>query len=246
MKRYVVFGATGSIGTVVCQRLLNCGHNVSAVASTRESLDRLMQVVGDTSHLDRFQIDVTDALAVANLAGNPLHADGQVDGIIYLVGRCPAHGFDDVIAYGLDDLRTTDRLLDDLNLHVVGAQIVFGEFLKDMAPGGTVTFISSALTRVLIPGTPKPPSWLKLGHHVAAVAALDAMIVFMRWDELVEEKGLIINRIAPAAIDTHFHVGCAHRPPAMLDLQVVAKALVDAATGSQQVDYMMLPQSQLR
>lgn len=235
MGRYVVLGASGALGTEVCGQVLRRGHQVSAIASTEQSLSRLQSKHRD---IDCFRADVRSDLAVADIAYSELHADGRVDGVIYLVGRCPEGGFDNVIAHRLEDPQVVANLQTDLDLHVIGALTVFGEFSKDVREGGSFTFISSACNRVLQGGA---PDWLHLGHHGTAIAALDGLIGWMRLAAVTKEKGFIINRVAPGAIDTPFHQKCRRQPPAKLSLVDVATALVDAALGNVQVDREMLP-----
>lgn len=72
--------------------------------------------------------------------------------------------------------------------------------LRLLPRGGHVIAISSAITRFAATNL---PGGFWAGHYAAAKAALDELCKWARRE--AHQRGLMLSRIAPAALDTDFH-----------------------------------------
>lgn len=86
-KVFVVTGAGGGIGGAIVSGLLQHGAKVAAVDLNDESLQQLIQTVGDKSgNISTHALNITDRHAVAKLPDAVLSAHGTIDAVINCAG----------------------------------------------------------------------------------------------------------------------------------------------------------------
>lgn len=209
-----MFGAAGSIGSVVTKNLHSAGHKVIACVRTRnrDCIDELKRQ-GITLEI-LVNVAKTDAVKdCAQTLGSPF------DGIIYAVGHCPPGGFQDAVGAPLKEL-SVERYEAEVGMHQLGVLNVFQCFAPLVTKGGCFVFLSSAITRL----KNNVPAGMHLEYHAGVVEAGDWLIRGMRKDPFVLERGIKIHRIAPAAVDTPFHE--ATMGPRLIPVDVVARTII--------------------
>ncbi len=221
-KRYLVFGARGSIGSVIVRALLNQGHEVVACMRyvdedpVREELAAYGAAVGI----------LEDVSEPAELRAFHHKWDGEYDGIIYSVGHCPPNGFPDAVKHPLSELplATSDN---ENRMHVRGPICVFQEFAGKLSRGGSFVFISSKITRL---ADDDILAKLPFGFHIGAIENMNCLIFQMRRDPIVLKNEINVYRIVPPAVDTSFHHG-GPRPPAIVSTEAVTHKVLLALAG---------------
>lgn len=237
----LVVGGSGSIGWPICRALIAQGYQVISLTrgmhprpeeyalhlnGTAEK-DQLREVNCDVV----FSNDVSDSLVLHSQTVALLSA------IVYAVGDCPPGGFDNEVSIPLCNLR--DHVLtNELNRQVIGLLNVMGNFHSWIQPSGHVVVISSAITRLT---DATCPPWLHAGHYAAAKAAQDELVRWFRRDPNIKDRNILVHRLAPAAVDTPFHQGCQHQPPAMLSVDDVANRVIDCLQSTAVIDEIMMP-----
>jgi len=252
-KRFLVFGGSGSIGGAITRALLKQDATVHVATTNDKKAHILLSDLEDRFGpcLDICGADVESCYSLYRMWAERYSTRNQADdlhlnGIIYAVGNCPTGGFDEEVRQPLATVCHGDpdvgaKLREALLLHAVGLRNVSTLFsiLEKRSP---VVVISSAITRLTAPGAPPIPGWLHAGHYAAAIAAKDMIIAWLRRDPVVVKMGLLIHRLALAAVDTPFHQGCEHAPPAMLSLDEVAGHALEALASDEVVDKVVLPE----
>jgi len=218
----LVFGAAGHIGKHVCVKLAEAGTEVVALVKSSTQLITFEQ------HILVSYYDVT-----TRQRGIDPVTTSPVGAIIYCVGHCPKGGFLSAISLPLSQF-PADELAMELAMHVAGPLNVFQEFLPVMNDGGCFLFMSSAATRLLsVPREARPP--IQIYHHLAAIAAEDALIEGMRMDPEVKRRGIKVHRIMPPAIrDSPFHeVSNGPKLPVTVTTAQVVDAIVSSGLPAQ-------------
>jgi len=80
-----------------------------------------------------------------------------------------------------------------------------------------------------------------VGHYATAKAAQCELVRWFRRDPNIKDRNILVHRLAPAAVDTSFHQGCQHQPPAMLSVDDVAQRVLDALQSTAVIDEIMMP-----
>ena len=238
-KKILVCGGSGSIGGAVVDLLVDAGAKVYATAGSEEGADRFIahHPDADVFHLDAVHPDERKRDSLVAWVELTLHSKGPIDGIVYSVGRCPPGGFDEAIRYPFNAL-PAEQLRQELDLHVVGLLNVFKTVLSALKNGAAIVVVSSAITRATLAPM---PDWLYAGHYAAAKAAQDELTRWMRRDSVVRQRCINIHRLAFGAVDTPFHHGCRHSPPALIPLKAAASEIVAALDSETIVDKVILP-----
>ena len=208
-KKIVVVGAAGHVGSAVFKRLSEMDEDVV-------SLDR-----GD------YDVAARDILVPKSFS---------FDALIYCVGHCPRGGFLDAIKRPLSQY-PFEWFRREIDMHIWGPFNAFQEFLPRALDNSHFVFMSSAATRLLqMPRDARPP--IHIYHHLAAIAAEDALIEGMRMDPEVKKRNIKIHRIAPPAIgDSPFHNGSeGPRPPMTVTTTSVVDAIVKSLLVGDHVD----------
>lgn len=245
-KHVLVAGGTGSIGKGIVIALLQQGAYVYVLTrngqKARVKLAELLKMYTQNNLLTIITGDVTDKSDLWEAqdlfrGSKEENISPSLESIIYSVGNCPPHGFDSAV-----DVRIMDgvqpELEQELALHVHGLANIVSKLLPAVVPGGHLVVISSAITRLT---DEHCPPWLQAGHYATAKAAQDELVKWIRRDPFVKEKHILIHRLAPAAVNTPFHQGCRHSPPAMLTIEEVAHHVLRALQSDSVIDEMLLP-----
>ncbi len=84
---FIVTGAGGGIGGAIVSALLTRGAKVAAVDLTKESLQKLLDRLGDTAkNVSTHALNITDREASAQLPNAVIKAHGQLDGVFNVAG----------------------------------------------------------------------------------------------------------------------------------------------------------------
>jgi len=231
-KNYLIFGAGGSIGSEVAQRLARDENCVIASIRYRNArsaavIEKLQAAGAITDVLG----DVSDRSAVQKCFER--NCMGMFDGVIYAVGHCPPGGFPDAIKYPLSQL-PVGLFMNEIAMYQIGVLNVFQIMLPLVKDGGCFTFISSAITRLT---DEEWPSFLQAHYHAAMISAEDWLIRGMRMDPAVKRRGIKIHRLAPKAVDTPFHQHeHGPKPPQLLSVETVVEKIVSSLTSEKTVD----------
>lgn len=89
-QHYLIFGATGGIGSVLTQQLTSQGAKVSIAARNQEKLSALHEQTGATD----YSVDAADFKAVDTVVQQAQEAQGPLHGVVNCVGSIllkPAH-----------------------------------------------------------------------------------------------------------------------------------------------------------
>lgn len=141
MPGYVILGATGGVGSVLCERLAASGAQLVLGGRDGQRLEQLAQRTG--SH--PFTLDATVPTQVEACAQAAVERYGRLDGIVNCVGSLllkPAHPTSD------DEWAATIAA----NLTSAFAAVRAGARAM-MRTGGSIVLVSSAAARI---GLPKP------------------------------------------------------------------------------------------
>lgn len=243
----LVVGGSGSIGWPICRALIAEGYQV--ISMTRGIHPRpeeyTLHLTGTHKRaiLREINCDVTNPFAIQQNVGRCI-GDGRLfqtyvrfSAIIYAVGDCPPGKFDSAVALPICDI-DDGELSHELNIHLVGLLNVVRKLHVYLQPSGHIVVISSAITRLT--DTTCPP-WLHAGHYAAAKAAQDELVRWFRRDPNMKDRNILVHRLAPAAVDTPFHQGCQHQPPAMLSVDDVADRVIDCLQSTVVIDEIMMP-----
>ncbi|HBE90024.1 MAG: hypothetical protein A3E37_00140 [Candidatus Andersenbacteria bacterium RIFCSPHIGHO2_12_FULL_46_9] len=236
----LVVGGSGSIGWPICRALLAEGYRV--ISMTRGIHPRPEEYAFHlTGTYEKAMLrEINCNVVFSNvLDGVALHSQTreQLSAIVYAVGHCPPGGFDNEVSIPLCYL-DGQVLTDELNRQVIGLLHVMGSLYSRIQPSGHVVVISSAITRLT---DETCPPWLHAGHYATAKAAQCELVRWFRRDPNIKDRNILVHRLAPAAVDTSFHQGCQHQPPAMLSVDDVAQRVLDALQSTAVIDEIMMP-----
>jgi short-subunit dehydrogenase len=230
MRKYIVFGAGGSIGHFVTNDLKENGHDV--VACVRGHHREVARQFEDS----QIKVEYLDQIyasqgGLERVGDTHQHQGRGIDGIIYSVGNCPPGGAKDALNHPISELGLT-MLADEFGMHQLGPVVVYQAFCNRLNEGGAMVFISSAITRIdeFQPG-------IHVRYHQSTIAAQDILIQGMREDPVTIERNLKIHRIAPGAVETTFHTRSeGPHPPALVKMEEVANEIRNALESREHYD----------
>jgi NAD(P)-dependent dehydrogenase (short-subunit alcohol dehydrogenase family) len=241
MRKHIVFGAGGHVGSHIVRQLVANGDYVCAVCHTNEQVARLEGEFYRQSSEHPTKVVITRPCSVQS--GLELWSETQdtrialegSNSLIYAVGHCPPGGFANEVDRPLSSLPLF-RMEDELFMHVYGPLNVFRNISKFLSPGSHIVFMTTAATRLLqAPDAAVPPK-VQIYGHLAAIAAQDALVVGMRRDPITIGQGFKINRVGPPAIiDSPFH-DCKMPEGMRSPITVTTKDVVDTVMASLQTE----------
>jgi NAD(P)-dependent dehydrogenase (short-subunit alcohol dehydrogenase family) len=132
---YLIFGASGGIGSALSRRLAGAGNRVALAARSEKPLAGLAQELDAAM----FTVDATDASAVAQVAADAKAQLGQLEGIVNCVGSVflkPAH---------LTSPEEWDKTIATNLTSAFAVVRAAGNVLRDT--GGSVVLLASAAAR---------------------------------------------------------------------------------------------------
>lgn len=237
-KEVMVVGGTGSIGSAVVRLLREQKYRVSVVSRGLRAAMAGSDTAEPRSRRNTFLCDVTREEDVRKcFLRHVAQESRKLAGIVYAVGKCPPGGLDKEISTPLCELNS-QRLREELDRHVIGLHNIMRHYHPALQDGGSIVVVSSAITRIMDNDC---PPWLHAGHYATAKAAQDELVRWWRRDPSIKKKGILIHRLAPAAVDTPFHHESAHQPHTMLSIDEVAHRVVAAMRSSFVIDKVILP-----
>ncbi len=132
----IVLGATGSVGSVLTEQLVNSGHHVTAAGRDASKLQRLAERLG----CDVRAVDASRRGSVEECIAGVAEQRGRVDGVANCIGSIllkPAH------------LTTDDELDAILRTNLYSSFAAVRAAARAMrSGGGSVVLISSAAARI--------------------------------------------------------------------------------------------------
>jgi NAD(P)-dependent dehydrogenase (short-subunit alcohol dehydrogenase family) len=236
-KKVAIYGGTGSIGSAIAIGLVVSGAKVTVLC--RGNAKRNIR------DLERAKVSIIDNVDVMTDVGMyQMPPDlGDFDVVIYAVGECPPHGFDEATDTELIDYKP-ESLIDEVELYCNGLLRVFqgcfdGEGAQ-LKPGGDFLVVGSAIAR--LKKNDRVPDEIHLWPH-AGVMALQRALVYGMWHEPVVRKNKIrIHSIRPGAVQTVFHEGSKKpKPPSALEISDVVGQVLYALEGEEEANWQLPP-----
>lgn len=175
----VVFGATGGIGTALCERLAQRGARLVVAARTPQRVRDVAAAVGGHPAV----VDATCPAHVERCLTETVERHGRVDGVVNLVGSLllkPAH------------LTTDDEWAGTLAANLTTAFVTVRAAARVMTrTGGAIVLMSSAAARI------------GLANHEAIAAAKAGVIGLARAAAAsYAGRGIRVNCVAPGLTRT--------------------------------------------
>jgi len=217
----IIIGGSGQIGKAIVDHFIRAGCRVAVVSRGNTNIpwsDAEDQVIS-------LRADVGDENQVRDLFRLVRETFGKIDFLVHAAAIEP--DVDNPIAdYPLTSWELTYRT------YVTGVFICMKEALHQLGPEGHFVVLSSAVTRFQEGSL--PPFYV--GHYASAKAALNELCKWARRE--FHERGLLLSRIAPAAVDVPYHRNAPpHRRPAkLISLDLIASTIVHASLENVEVD----------
>jgi NAD(P)-dependent dehydrogenase (short-subunit alcohol dehydrogenase family) len=175
---FLVFGATGGIGSAVCRRLAGRGVRLSLAARDAGRLQALAGELGAAA----YEVDVTRFEAAESCVATVVEQGGRLDGIAVCVGSLllkPAH------------LTSEAEWQATVAANLTSAFAVVRAGAKAMSAGGSIVLVSSAAART------------GLANHEAIAAAKAGVIgLTLSAAATYAPRGLRVNCVAPGLVRT--------------------------------------------
>ena len=176
---FLVYGASGGIGSALSRKIASCGDRVAVASRTEEKLALLAAELG----APMFTVDATDPVAVAEVTSQARAQLGKLDGVVNCVGSVflkPAH------------LTSPDEWQHTLATNLTSAFAVVraaAEALRES--GGSVVLMSSAAARTGLP------------NHEAIAAAKGGVIgLALSAAATYSRANIRFNVVAPGLVRT--------------------------------------------
>jgi NAD(P)-dependent dehydrogenase (short-subunit alcohol dehydrogenase family) len=214
MTTALITGGNRGLGRATALALAQAGLDI--VLTYRSHADEAHDVVVRIEALGRrasaLQLDIADVAAFPAFAGALRDAlpDSRFEVLVNNAGGA---------LYSALDATTEAELDRVLAEHVKGPLLLTQALGELLADGGRIVNISSALTRVTLPGS---------GPYAAAKAALETIT---RYQALkLAPRGITANVVAPGAVPTDFGDGHLRSDPQLQEIVTENTALARLAT----------------
>ena len=177
---YVIFGASGGIGSALARRLSAAGHNRLLLASRHQArVDEICSEVG----AEPLEVDAANLTEVENCLQGIVEKFGRLDGVANCVGSLllkPLH------------LTSEAEWQATINTNLGSAfAVTRGAVKAMMSTGGSIALVSSAAARI------------GLANHEAIAAAKGAIEgLVLSAAATYAPKGIRINAVAPGLVRT--------------------------------------------
>lgn len=176
---FIIFGATGGIGSTLSRQLTKKGNQLILASRNQESL----QLLSDELDQPHFAVDATVSAQVEKCFQYGLEQFDSLDGVVYCVGSMllkPAH-------------RTTDEeWFEQINLNLNSAFFVVRDAVRAMLKsGGSIVLMSSCAARVGI-----------ANHEAIASAKAGVIGLTLSAAASYANRGIRVNCVAPGLVRT--------------------------------------------
>lgn len=230
-KVVVVAGGTGCIGNAIVKKMLSEDCKIAVISrGNHQTSDELILNSNKQGLVTFHKADVSREEQVRNCILEIIQIHEKIDFFVYSAGIAPDTDVP-LTNYKLEDWENT------FDVYVKGFFLCFRECMKVMKPSGHILAISSAVTRFSSDNLPP----IYAGHYAASKAALDELL---KWGKReAHEKGILLSRIAPAAVDTPFHQNAPNyrKPPAVISLTQLADEVAKALLKKEEYNFYLIP-----
>lgn len=176
---YVVFGASGGIGSALCRRLAEKGARLVIGARNPDKLKTLAREIDAQA----FPLDVTDPEQVDNCILRALQVYGGIDGVVNCVGSLLLKG-----AHATTDAEWSATIATNLTSAFFTVRAAARAMMET---GGSIVLSSSAAARV------------GLANHEAIAAAKAGVIgLMLSAAASYAPRGIRVNCVAPGLVRT--------------------------------------------
>ena len=175
---YIVFGATGGIGSETARRLAREDCTIVLVGRSAPKLAELSAEL----NAQTFEIDVAEPESVEDVARKVLQEHGRIDGMTNCAGSLllkPAH------------LTSQEDWISTMKANLDTAFSVVRAAGKVMTGGGSVVLVSSAAARVGL-----------ANHEAIAAAKAGVLGLMLSASATYGSRGLRFNAVAPGLVRT--------------------------------------------
>lgn len=178
-KRFLIFGASGGIGTELCLHLVSQGDEVIAAGRSKEKLRN----VGSDLGIETIQCDATDFGQVEETVKAASSKLGKMNGVAHCVGSIllkPAH------------LTREDEWRDVMDTNLTSAFAVLRAAANQMrGDGGSIVLVSSAASQIGLPN-----------HEAIAAAKAGVVGLAISAAASYAKMGIRVNAVAPGLVET--------------------------------------------
>jgi NAD(P)-dependent dehydrogenase (short-subunit alcohol dehydrogenase family) len=189
-KRIAVFGAAGSVGGAVTQRLEDEGREIFRIVHFEKEREKILR---ENPKIQCAFADVGNPHEMRRLSKRLEHGECFFDDVIYAVGKYGKGEY----SYRLQHRPSTlpiETFENEVFAQFIGLFTVFQAMLPVVVDGGSFVFVSSVQHEDLM-------------HDIISTEQQELLIEKMRDDETVKERGIKIHHLGFGPIDTHYYYG---------------------------------------